>query len=324
VIAAGATSMIPFSGNYNDSVILAEGYVMKPGESVISPRQAVATPGYFETMGIGLVKGRYFEDRDDANSPRVVMVDERLAHRFWPNRDAIGQRMFQPNNLKDLLKVDEHTLWLRVVGVVRSVRLDDLAGTAGPVGIYYFPYAQSPDRSFTFSIKTAGDPGAVARGVRSAITRIDRELPLFDIRTMTERAELTLASRRTAMLLAIAFGTVALFLSAIGIYGVLAYLVTQRRREIGIRVALGSTEVGIVKLVLRKGLILVGAGLVLGLPGAVVLSRAVANEIHGVKPLDPLLMAGVLALLGVVALVACVMPARRPVRVDPVAVLSEQ
>jgi predicted permease len=324
VLAAGATSTIPFAGNYDDSVILAEGYVMKPGESVISPRQAVATPGYFETMGIALVKGRYFEDRDDANSPRVVIVDERLAHRFWPNRDPIGQRMFQPNDLKALLRTDEHTRWLRVVGVVRSIRLDDLAGTGSPVGIYYFPYAQSPDRSFTFSIKTARDPGTVARDVRAAIASIDRELPLFDIRTMIERAELTLSSRRTSMLVAIGFGAVALFLSAIGIYGVLAFLVTQRRREIGIRVALGSTEFGIVKLVLREGLVLVGAGLVLGVAGAMALSRAVASEIYGVKPLDPLLMATVTAVLGIVALAACVVPARRAVSVDPIVVLSEQ
>jgi predicted permease len=323
VVAAGATSTIPFAGIYNDGVILAEGYMMKPGESVISPRQAEATPGYFDTMGIALVKGRYFEDRDDANSPRVVIVDERLAHRFWPNRDPIGQRMFQPQDPKALLKTDEHTRWLTVVGVVRSIRLNDLAGTGSPVGAYYFPYAQSPDRSFTFSIKTAGAPGAVARDVRAAIARIDRELPLFDIRTMSERAELTLASRRTSLLLAIGFGAVALFLSAIGIYGVLAFLVTQRRREIGIRVALGSTEYGVVKLVLREGLVLVGAGLVLGIAGAVALSRVVASEIYGVKPLDPVLMATVTAMLGAVALAACVVPARRALGVDPIVVLSE-
>ena len=126
------------------------------------------------------------------------------------------------------------------------------------------------------------------------------------------------------MLLAIAFGAVALFLSSIGIYGVLAYLVTQRRREIGIRVALGSTGAGIVKLVMREGLVLVGAGLFLGIAGAAALSRAIANEIYGVKPLDPVLMAGVVALLGVVGIAACVVPARRALRVDPVLVLSEE
>ena len=324
VISAGATSNIPLSGDYSDSVILAEGYAMKPGESIISPRIALATPGYFETMGIQLVRGRYFEDRDDANAPGVVIVDERLAHRFWPGRDPIGRRMYQPSNAKDLLKVDEHTRWLRVIGVVRSIRLDDLAGNGSPVGMYYFPYAQSPDPGFTFSLKTAGDGGAVARQVRMAIAAIDRELPLFDVKSMGDRAELSLASRRTSMMLAAAFGAVALFLSAIGIYGVLSYLVEQRRREIGIRMALGSTAGRIVSLVMREGMIVVCAGLVAGVAGASTLSRAVANEIYGVKPLDPLVMVGVAAVMGVVALAACMIPARRAVRVDPVLALSEE
>jgi predicted permease len=323
VSAAGATNTIPFGSSHSDSVIFAEGYVMKPGESIISPRRAVVTPGYFETMGIGLVKGRYFEERDDANAPAAVIVDERLARRFWPDRNPIGRRMYQPTNAKDILKVDEHTRWLRVAGVVRSVRLDDLAGSGSPVGVYYFPYAQNPDRSLTFSIRTVGNPAGAAHGVQAAIAAIDPELPLFDVLTMTQRAELTLASRRTSMLLATAFGTVALFLSAIGIYGVLAYLVAQRSREIGIRVALGSTAAGIVKLVMREGLILVSAGLVTGFAGAAAVGRAAVNEIYGVKPLDPLLMAGVMALLGLVALAACIVPARRAVRVDPVVVLSE-
>jgi predicted permease len=323
VVAAGATDTIPFGGSHSDSVIFAEGYVMKPGESIISPRRAVVTPGYFETMSIGLVKGRYFEERDDANAPNVVIVDERLARRFWPDRDPIGRRMYQPNNVKDLLKVDEHTRWLRVVGVVRWVQLDDLAGSGSPVGVYYFPYAQNPNRGLTFSIRTAGNPTGVARGVRAAITALDPELPLFDVLTMPERAELTLASRRTSMLLATGFGVVAMFLSAIGIYGVLAYLVTQRSREIGIRVALGSTAAGIVKLVMREGLLLVSAGFVVGFAGAAAVGRAAVNEIYGVKPLDPLLMGAVMALLGLVALAACIVPARRAVRVDPVVVLSE-
>lgn len=324
VTAAGATMSIPFSGNYSDSVILAEGYAMKPGESLISPRQVVVTAGYFETMNIGLVRGRYFDDHDSATSPPVVIVDERLARRFWPDRDPIGRRMYQPQNPNDLLKTDEHTRWLKVVGVVRSVRLEDLAGRGSPVGAYYFLYAQDPSRSVTFAIRTPSGAGAVAGAVRGQIAAIDRELALFDVKTMAERTELSLASRKTSMMLALGFGGLALFLSAVGLYGVLAYLVTQRRREIGIRVALGSTAAGIVRLVLREGLLLVGIGLVLGFAGAAALRKAVENEVYGVRPLDPLVIGSVVALLGAVALAACVLPARRATEVDPVIVLNDQ
>ena len=322
VAAAGATTAIPFGSNGINSVILAEGYTMKPGESVLSPRSLVVTPGYLETMKIALVRGRYFEDRDNETAPAVVIVDEQLARHFWPNRDPIGRRMYKVQN-PDMI-VDANTRWYTVVGVVRSVRLEDLAGTRTAFGAYYFPYAQEPWRVYTFTVRTTSDPASLARTVRAAVARIDPELALFDVRTMGERAELSVSSRRTSMMLALAFGGLALFLSAIGIYGVLAYLVAQRRREIGIRVALGSTGAGIVRLVLREGMLLVAIGLAAGLAGAVALQNAVANQVYGVRPLDPLVLGSVAALLGTIALVACVAPARRAVRLDPVRVLAEQ
>jgi predicted permease len=324
VAAAGATTTIPFGGNYNDSVILAEGHVMKPGESVVSPYNLVATPGYFEAMRIALIRGRYFEDRDNESAPPVVIVDERLARHFWPNRDPIGQRMYKPQNPQELTKTDANTRWYRVVGVVHSVRLEDLAGTRTAVGAYYFPYAQEPSGFFTLAVRTAGPPGPLARTVRTAVALIDPELALFDVKTMGERTALSMSSRRTSLMLALAFGGLALFLSAIGIYGVLAYLVAQRRREIAIRVALGSTGARVVRLVLREGLVLVAIGLAAGLAGAAALQKAVATQIYGVRPLDPLVIGGVTVLLGTIALVACAVPAWRAVQVDPVAVLKEE
>jgi predicted permease len=324
VTAAGATSDIPFGSNHSDSVIFAEGYVMKPGESLISPRQMAVTPGYFEAMGISMVRGRAFDDRDTETAPPVIIVDERLARHFWPNRDAVGQRMFAPQDINNLMKTDEHTRWLKVIGVVRNLRLDDLAGNGTPVGVYYFPMSQSPERSFTFAVKSVSDLGAVGRAVRAGIAGIDPQLALFDVHTMAERTELSMSTRKTPMTLALGFGGLALFLSAIGIYGVLTYLVTQRRREIGIRAALGCTASGIVKLVLSEGLVLVGIGLVLGVAGAAALRKALENELYGVQPLDPLVMASVTAVLGLVALSACLLPARRATQVDPVIVLNEQ
>ena len=253
-----------------------------------------------------------------------MIVDEKLAHHFWPNSDPIGRRMYQPQSANDLMKVDKNTRWLNVVGVVRSVRSEDLAGTGSPVGAYYFPYDQSPSHGFTFAIKTATVASAMERTVRAEVAKIDPQLALFDVRTMVEREELSVYSRKTSMLLSLAFGVIALFLAAIGIYGVLAYLVSQRRREIGIRMALGSSPAGVVKLVMREGLLLVGTGLILGFAGTIGLRRAVANQNYGVRPLDPTVLGTVIVLLGFVACAACALPALRAVRVNPVNVLSDQ
>jgi len=323
VLSAGTTTTIPLGGDYDDSVILAEGYAMKRGESVISPRRLSVTPGYLETLGVSLLRGRYFQDSDARNSTPVVIVDERLAHRFWSNHDPVGQRMYEPNP-NNLTKTDNQTVWYRVVGVVRSVRLEDLSGKGNPEGAYYFPYSQHMSNNYILAVRTGGDSAAMVRTIRTEIAAIDPELALFDVKTMAERTELSLSSRRTSTLLALAFAALALFLAAVGIYGVLAYLVARRRREIGIRVALGSTRAGIVKLVLREAVVLVGIGLILGVAGAVSLRTVVTTEIYGIGPLDPLLIGSVAIVFGVVALAACVLPARRAMQVDPAIVLSEQ
>ncbi len=321
VTAVGATTTIPLSGNNNDSVIFAEGYVMKPTESVVSPFQLRITPGYFEAMGMPMVQGRDFSERDHETAEPAIIVDEQLARHFWPNRDPVGQRMYTPESPSKLTP-DANTRWLRVVGVVRSIRLQDLASGRG-VGAYYLPYSQSPSSNFTLAVKMLPGAPDVSRSLRAEIARIDPQLALFEVRTMTERAGLSLSSRRTSMALAICFAALALFLAAIGIYGVLAYLVTQRRREIGIRVALGSSARQVVQLILKEGFTLVAAGLAVGLVGAVAMQRAVANEIYGVQPLDPTVIALVVATLAAISLIACVIPARRALQVDPAIVLTE-
>lgn len=321
VATAGVSTNVPLAGDYNNSVILAEGYVMKPGESVISPIRLSVTPGYLETMGIPLIRGRYFRDSDDAHAPLVVLVDEKLAKRFWPGRDPIGQKMYEPD--ADAAITDKNIRYT-VVGVVRSVRLEDLSGRGNQEGAYYFPYSQRTSNNFMIAARTAGNSAAVVSAIRAQIAAIDPELPLFDVRTMAQREELSLSARRTSMFLGLAFGVLALFLAAFGIYGVLAYLVAQRRKEIGIRVALGSTHSGVVKLVLQEGLALVAAGLALGLIGSISLRSIVRTEIYGVAPLDPFVLGSVAILFGGIALIACVVPARRAMQVDPAVVLSEQ
>jgi len=323
VTAAGATDTIPFGDNHSDSVILAEGYVMQPGESVISPSQVAATPGYFEAMGVRLVAGRFFADRDTATGSQVVIVDERLAHRFWPNQDPVGRRMYRPTDINNLLAITRETVFLTVVGVIGDVKLASLTEGKGLVGACYFPIEQSTSRGLTFALKSKGDPAALSSGLRGALSGLDNELPVFDQRTMTQRTEQSLTTRRTPVVLSLAFGAVALFLSAIGIYGVLAYLVTQRTRELAIRLALGSSATAVFDLVLREGLLLIGGGLLLGAAGVIAVRRGLESQLFGVSATDLPVLIGVAALLTVVALVACLLPARRATRIDPALALAE-
>jgi len=323
VVAAGATDTIPFSGSYNDSVIVAEGYVMKPGESVISPYQADVTPGYFEAMGVKLVAGRFFEEEDTAGALPVVIVDRKLAARFWPDQDPFGRRMYLPTDINNLLAVSEKTVFLTVVGVVGDIRLRDLTEGKKAVGAYYFPMAQNASRLLTFAVKTAGPGDAIPAALRSAVATLDRELPLFDVRTMDERTERALRNRRGPALLALGFGVLALLLSAVGLYGVLAYLVTQRTREIGIRLALGSSARAVFDLVIREGLLLLGIGFAAGGLGALLLRGSLESQLFGIQAADLRVIAGVTLLLAFVALAACALPARRATRIDPRVVLAE-
>jgi predicted permease len=318
VESAGATSVIPFGGSYNDSVIMAEGYPMAPGESLISPSKTEVTPGYFETMGIPLLRGRLFAESDDGTAGNVVLVDERLAKKFWPDSDAVGKRMYEAASPEDLVRPSENVTWHRVIGVVGSIRQRGLVGTDDRIGAYYFPYRQRPWRYLTFVLRSERTPESVVAEAREIIRAIDPELPLYDVLTMAERVDQSLVARKTSILLSAGFGVVALLLAAVGIYGVLAYLVSQRTREIGIRMALGGTTRSAVELVLREGAVIVGLGLALGFGGALLLRGVLEQHLYGVGATDPSVLAAVSGLLAAVALVASVVPALRAASIHPV------
>jgi predicted permease len=314
------TNQVPLSGSHSDSVIIAEGYVMKPGESLVSPIEATVSDGYFEAMKIPLVKGRYFDARDTKDSMHALVVDEKMAAHFWPGQDPIGRRLYKPGSPDNLFATGPDTDWLTVVGVVGEVQNDGIATNQATQGAYYHPYSQQPGSRFALVVRASRD---VVPEVRKIVASIDPQLPLYSVKTMSDYLGDALMPRRMPMLLATAFAGVALFLSAIGIYGVLAYSVAQRRREIGIRLALGSTAREVFALVLRDGLNIVVIGLALGFVGLIALRQVISTVLFGVTPMDGTVIALVAGGLALVALIAMVIPARRAATVSPMVALSD-
>jgi predicted permease len=291
---------------------------MAPGESLISPAKTEVTPGYFETMGIPLLSGRLFAESDDGTAGNVILVDETLAKKFWPNADAVGKRMYEAASAEDLVSPSANVTWHRVVGVVDSIRQRGLVGTDDRIGAFYFPYRQRPWRYLTFVVRSERTPESVVAEMREAVRAIDPELPLFDVLSMEERVEQSLMTRKTSILLSASFGAVALFLAAVGIYGVLAYLVSQRTREIGIRMALGGTTRTAFELVIKEATAIIGLGLALGLAGTLLIGGALQQQLYGIGPADPPVLVAVSGLLAAVALGASVVPALRAASIHPV------
>jgi predicted permease len=322
VAGAGATTIVPFGSNSSSGPLMAEGYVPQPGEPPVAGIRSLVTPGYFETVATPLVRGRYFDERDAVPSARTIIIDEQIAERFWPGQDAIGRRL---NWMPNPSQVDPETSWVTVIGVVGRAQLRGPGvneSVTGNTGTYYLPWAITAQRNVGFVIRTHGDPMTVVNDVRAALARVDPEIPLFDVRTLSERAELALMSRANTMHVATLFAAIAVVLSALGLYGVLAYVVAQRRREIGVRLALGSAPAAIVGRILREGLVLAAIGIVLGMAGSFVLGRFVMSQLFGVAPSDPLVMVAMAVTLSSVAALACIIPARRAANVDVMRILS--
>ena len=295
----------------------------RPGESEwVSPAQSVVTPGYFEAMDVRLIEGRGFDDRDIPGRPPVILIDERLARRFWPDGGAIGRRMWRPPNA-DALRDPSSAPHFTIVGIVESIQMRGVSSAADQTGAYYFPFAQRMDDDVAFTIRTSGEPTRLAEPIRRAIAEIDPELPVFDIRSMEERISRSLTDRRTPMVLTLGFGLLALLLAVIGIYGVLASLVQQRTREIGIRMALGSDGAAIFWLVLREGAVMIALGLLAGFAGIIAMRRAIESQLHAVSPVDPGVLAIAIFLMVAAAVAACLIPARRATRLDPDSALAE-
>ena len=323
VEAVDATDTIPLGGNNNDSVIFPEGYEHQPGQSVVSPGRVVCGPDYFRAMGIDLIRGRSFDLRDGPDAARAIIVDTMLAAHFWGEQDPVGKRMFLPQSAENLTDPGPDPEWLTVIGVVEAVKLKNLEDGGNRFGVYYFPMSQEPRRGMTFALRSPSEPAALMPAVRSVFRELDPELPVFDVQTMEERVAGALTARRSPMLLSLIFGAVALFLAAVGLYGVLAYWVAKRSREMGIRMALGSSAGGIFGLVLREGLWIVGIGLSLGLAGAFAVRELLAKQLYGVEAMDPRVTLQVMGLLAAVSLLACAVPGWKATRIAPAEALHE-
>ncbi|MBZ5727739.1 MAG: ABC transporter permease [Acidobacteriia bacterium] len=312
VTHAGVTSYLPFSDSQNASVILIEGYHPAPSENPPVPGWNTVDSGYLPALGIPLLQGRNFTEGDSADTQKVAIVDQFLAHKYWPHGGAIGARIRRGIEDKDPL--------CTIVGIAGSVKTGDLA-EKNPVGQVYFHYRQYPARTMHIVVKSAGENPQLTAEVRRQLLRADAEMPLFDVKTMPQRLSTSMRSRRAAMVICLVFAGLALALAAIGIYGVLAYTVTQRTREFGIRMALGAGAGSVLRTVLVHGLRLSAIGLAIGVAAALALTRLMATLLYGVQPTDPAVFVLVAAALLAVALVASLVPSLRAIRIRPAAAL---
>jgi putative ABC transport system permease protein len=278
----------------------------------------LVSPDYFATMGIPLVRGRVFDDRDDASAPDVAIVNEAAVRRFWQDESPIGHR----------ISLGTPTRWREIVGVVGDIRHQGLDAEAEPEA--FMPHRQTfhalgtgLERGMTLVIRSSGDVGAVAPLVRAAAAAVDPQQPLGTMRSMEALIAESVSARRLNLLLVSAFAAVALVLTATGLYGVMAYLVTQRTREIGVRMALGATPQQVVGLVLRQAGVMTVAGILAGIAGALLVTRSMSSMLFGVSPADPRIYGGVSILLAAVALIAVAIPSSRATHVDPITALKD-
>jgi putative ABC transport system permease protein len=313
VQSVGVASTVPMSGSNSSGSFSIEGRTVQPGEMSPWGNRWLAGATYFQTMNIPLIKGRYFDDRDVATSQPVAIIDETMQRKFWADEDPIGKRIaFQRDP-------QGNPIWREIVGVVGHVRHRGLEGES-PVQ-YYLPHRQLPNGGMFVVVRTANEPSSLASAVRGSIQAADRELPVYRVTTMDQVVADSMTQRRFAMTLLGIFAAVALVLASVGLYGVMAYSVTQRTHEIGIRMALGARTADVLRMVVGQGMVLALIGLGIGLVAALGLTRLMTTLLFGVSATDPLIFAILPLVLAGVAMAASWIPARRATRVDPMIAL---
>jgi putative ABC transport system permease protein len=312
VVAVGATQALPVQGDYLLGFNIQGRPPDPPGQDKSTNYYAV-TPGYFKAMGIPLLKGRPFTEQDGANAPRVAVINETMARTYFPDEDPIGKGINVTNGPERFREI---------VGIVGDVKQ---YGLAHPSTLQtYEPYLQAPFAGVTLVVRSAGNPLALSGGIRSEVLALDKEQPVSRIRTLDQIVSGSVQQQHFLMILLGAFAAVALILAAVGLYGVMSYAVTQRTHEIGIRMALGANTSNVLRLVVGHGMSLAFIGVAIGLAGAFALTRLMAQLLFAVSTTDPVTFAGISILLTGVAFGACLVPARRAARVDPMVALRHE
>lgn len=309
---AGATSGLPLSGQGGSGTTTIDTQAVPPESRTPEADRRTATPGYFRAMSIPLVRGRYFEEGDTQGTPGVAIVDESLAATYWPNQDPIGRRIYFGAGRAN-------PAWLTVVGVVRHVHNRTLEARSRVE--VYVPENQAPFNGMTLAIRTSSNPLTLVPTIQREVASIDPDLPIYRVRTMNEVMGESLQRRRLALTLLAGFAGLALLLAAIGIYGVTAYGVAQRKTEIGVRMALGANRGQVLAMIMRSGLKIIAIGVVIGVVLSLALTRLMSSLLFSVHASDPLALSGAAFVLILVALVAIFIPARRATKVNPMCAL---
>ena len=309
-LSAGAIINLPLGDGGMNGDFHVQGRTFPPNQLPVAEK-SIVTADYFRAMGVRLLRGRLFTEQDGRDAHTVAIINESLARRLWPNQDPIGQRLD--------IGLTEKTNWQEIVGVVADVKGEALdASTTSEI---YVPHPQMPVSAMALVIRSASDPATLAAAVRLRVAEVDKEQPIFNVRTMQEVVSNSLSGRRMSTILLAAFAGCAMLLASIGIYGVVSYWVAQRTCEIGIRSALGARQSDILRMVLGHGMLLAAAGTGIGLAASLVLTRFLATLLFGVSSHDVTTMASAAAALIGVALLACYIPARRAAKVDPLVAL---
>lgn len=312
VKSVAGISPLPLSDNNVSKGVLIEGAPVVALADRPSVGVRIITPNYFPTMSIPVLKGRSFSAQDRDNTPNVIVVNEALASRLWPDQDPIGKRLgFEDDPGKQV--------WREIVGVVGNVRHKALEIDVMPEA--YFPYQQVPENFMSLVVRTTSDPASMIPAIRNQVLSIDKDQPVSDIKTMEQRVAKSVASSRFVMLLLSSFSVLALGLAAVGIYGVMAYLVTQRTQEIGVRMALGAQKRDVLRMVVGKGMVLAIIGTAIGLVASLALTRLMRSLLFQVTPTDWFTFVIASMILLIVALLACYIPARRATKLDPLIAL---
>src|SRR6185295_2097908 len=317
VTSVALSASTPFQGGLPINAFTLETDTLPPGSPQPGAFRVIVTPGYRETLGLKLVEGRFYEEADMAPGRRLFVVDQSFARKYFPNGSAVGGKFSFGGRPA---KPEE---WPVIIGVVKDVPHNGVEEKSGNPFVYQVVQGGRPG-GFTMFVRTDRPAPDVVSALRAKVSAIDPALPLFDAGSLEEAVDSSFDNRRAVMLLLAAFAGLALFLSALGIYGVLAYDVSQRTREIGVRTAIGASRGQISGLILRQGLWKAGIGVVLGLIGAWLVSSSMTALLFNVKPTDPVVYAAVSLVLIAVALLASYLPARRAARIDPLIALRDE